>query len=61
VGRQKRTWGLTVQLDMDLFEITEDLAMYRAWWRRVITSPTSTTGEKDYNENDGMMIVNRDL
>jgi hypothetical protein len=48
VGRPKRTWRQTVQMDMDLLEITEDLAMDRAGWRRVIASPTPITGKKDY-------------
>jgi hypothetical protein len=48
VGRPKRTWRQTVQMDMDLLKITEDLAMDRAGWRKVIASPTPMTGKTDY-------------
>ena len=46
VGRPKRTWRQTVQMDMDVLGISEDLAMDRAGWRRVIASPTPITGKK---------------
>ena len=37
VGRPKRTWRETVESDMEKLGISEELAMDRAGWRRVIS------------------------
>ena len=36
-GRPKRTWRETVELDMEKLGISEELALDRAGWRRVIS------------------------
>jgi hypothetical protein len=48
VGRPKRAWRQTVQMDMEALGVSEELAMDRAGWRRVIASPTPKLGKSDY-------------
>jgi hypothetical protein len=51
VGIPKRTWKETVQMDIDVLRIVEELAMDRAAWRSVIASPTPSKNEKiDYKQ-----------
>ena len=50
VGRPRKTWRQTVQMDMVALEISEELAMDRAGWRMVIASPTPKYGKSDYKQ-----------
>ncbi len=43
-GRPKKTWRKVVEEDMTVLNITEEMAMDRQRWRRLIFRPTSALG-----------------
>ncbi len=43
-GRPKKTWTKGVEEDMRMLNITEEMAMNRQQWRRLISRPTPLLG-----------------
>ncbi len=44
LGRPKKTWRKVVEEDMRMLNITEEMAMNRQQWRRLISRPSPLLG-----------------
>ena len=51
-GRPKRTWRETVESEMEKLGISEELAMGRAGWRRVISKSNPSREGKKQTTNE---------